>query len=150
MHGSSSTPPPCAVLADRGSRDCSPGTPEHRDTPQGPCWGLPALTPGGCWGPCCAQSLWALTLGLGMGFLIQPKQGLMSSVSVFDCKIPFLKLHPLFSGLGCTRETCVGCFYVDEGNDSAIRKGYRKGPCFSVGLVETSTIFPGSSQWVFL
>lgn len=73
----------------------------------------------------------------------------MSNISVLDCNIPFLKLHPPFSGLSFSAETCVGSFYVDEGNDSAIRKEYRKGPCFSVGLVHTSTIFPGNSQWVF-
>lgn len=95
LHWSNSTSPP-SVLSDRGSSHCSPGTPEHGDTPQGQCWGVPALTPGGCWEPWCAQSLCFLTLKLGIGFLIQTKTGLMSTISVFDCNIPFLELHPLF------------------------------------------------------
>lgn len=54
----------------------------------------------------------------------------MSNISVFDCNIAVLELHPPSSGLSCTAKTCVGSFYVDEGNDSTTRKEYRKGPCF--------------------
>lgn len=74
------------------------------------------MTPGGCWELRCAHSLWFLTLKLGIGFPIRAKQGLVSNIGVLDCNIPFLKLHPPFSELSFTVETCVSSFYVDEGN----------------------------------
>lgn len=52
----------------------------------------------------CAQGLWFLTLKLGIGFLVETKKGLMSNISIFDCNIPFLKLHPPFSRLNRTAD----------------------------------------------
>lgn len=81
----------------------------------------------------------------------------MRNQSIFDSNIPFLKLHLLFSSLNYAAKTwsCVGWFgffvhlgflSVGEGNDCTDREEGSKGCCFSVGLIEISTIFSGTAQ----
>ncbi|KAI1233335.1 hypothetical protein IHE44_0004506 [Lamprotornis superbus] len=60
----------------RGSSHCSPGTPEHRDTPQGQCWGVPAVTPGLSPGCRHTKQVWQLSCSSPLGatgLLVQPK-----------------------------------------------------------------------------